>query len=105
MTRIATALTEIDELEKDTVQFQFATALGSATISSIVSVVSEVVVGYDAAPSGIFNGAASTSTTNVNQPVKGVAGQAGTMYNLRCTILDSTGRQLVAAGYLPVVRL
>lgn len=103
MTRIATALTEIDELEKDTVQFQFASALGSATISSIVSVVSEVVVGYDATPSSIFNGAAAAVGTNVNQPVKGTT--AGNLYNLRCTILDSTGRQLVAAGYLPVVRL
>lgn len=103
MTRIATALTEIDELEKDTVQFQFATALGAATISSIVSVVSEVVVGFDATPSAIFNGSAAISTTNVNQPVKGTL--AGNLYNLRCTILDSTGRQLVAAGYLPVVRL
>ncbi len=87
--------------ESVVVTFQFVDALGSETISSVSSVAASVANGVDASPSGLLNGAAVISGTDVLQPVH--AGVAGVDYLLVCTIVTNSGRVLVLDAILPVV--
>lgn len=91
-------LSDKDPSEIITVTFDFsevADALNSPAV--VVSVLSGVA---DENPSDILAGAPSVSGIMVMQMITG--GQAGTLYQLRCTAIDADGEKYVLTAALPV---
>ena len=86
--------------ETVTAQFDFASRLGTETISTQV-VTAAVYSGTDASPSSIISGSASSSGSIVSQKI--TAGTEGVVYKLLCTITTSGGQTLLMSAFLAVV--
>ena len=88
------------QAEVKNIPFDFISNLGvSETISTKV-VTASVYSGVDAAPSGVINGAATSSGTVVTQSVQ--AGVVGVVYELLCKITTSAGQTLELAAFFVV---
>lgn len=102
--RTAQLLEAIDVDEVDIQPFDFAPGLvAGETLTGTPVLACEVYEGVDATPSGVLVGAATVAGAEVLQRVRGQL--AGVTYLLRCRVVLSSGRELVAAGLLPCVRL
>lgn len=101
--RTGQTLQAIDVDEVDTLTFQFAAGLldGESIVSADVQCT--VHAGTDAAPSNLLVGPPQISGTDVLQLAQGNV--TAVTYHLRCLATLSSGRVLVAAGYLPCVTL
>jgi hypothetical protein len=86
--------------EKVPVTFDFTRVLGAAAISGTPTCAVALDAGATDDTADILDGAASTASGVVLQPVK--AGTAGQDYRVTCTALTNDGRTLVLAGILPV---
>ena len=93
-------LSDKDPSEIITVTFDFsdvAQSLSSPVVD--VTVLSGVA---DADPSAILADEPSVSGTTVLQRITG--GQSGTLYQLRCAVIDADGEKYVLTAALPVRR-
>lgn len=86
-------------------QFDFTNDLGAATLSTVVSVTSEVYswspgIDPDPSPSAILSGSPTNVGSIVQQKVTSL--RDDTNYYLLATITDSLGRTLSLPGVLPV---
>jgi len=89
--------------ETDVVTFDFTRAAQSGETVSSAVVTAEVYHGEDEDPASILLGSPTPTAATALQSVSG--GLAGVTYLLRCVATMSSGRVLVAAGLMPVVRL
>lgn len=96
-------LTPKDTAEVDTLPFDFSASLLAGETLASASVSAEVHHGTDPLPAALLSGAPVVQGDLVFQRLFG--GVAGVTYLLRCAATLSSGRVLVAAAYLPVVRL
>jgi hypothetical protein len=104
MTRAAELLDPKDVGEIDVIVFNFTRRMkpGETILASpVVSCVAET--GADAAASAVLSQPAQVAGKMVLQEV--VAGIEGVVYLVRCEAHLSSGRIVVLAGLLPVVRL
>lgn len=97
-------LAPLDHLETDDLAFEFASDINEGETVSDAAVQVEVVKGRDPQPELLRVGAVSVN------PIAGIAVQRiqgrfpDVTYKVRCRLTLSSGRVLVKAAYLPVVR-
>ncbi len=82
------------------VQFDFISVLAVTETLSTATVTASVFSGVDATPANIVSGAAVIDGTQVDQKI--VAGVAGTIYELLCTVTTSASRTHVQSTLLAI---
>lgn len=92
----------MDVDERDYVPADFADQLEGGETLLIVTSTCEAIEGTDPSASSRKDGAVGISGTEVRQFLLGVL--VGVVYLVRFTATTSSGRVLVIAGHLPVVR-
>ena len=101
--RTGETLQAIDVDEIDVLTFEFEPGLADGESIAAATVACTVHSGTDAAPQDLLVGPPQVSGTTVLQQVQGNV--SGVTYHVRCLATLSSGRVLVAAGYLPCVTL
>ncbi|MEQ1685469.1 MAG: hypothetical protein ABL916_17635 [Burkholderiaceae bacterium] len=96
-------LDDIDVDESDTIAFEFGKRLAAGESIATVTLEVAAVAGVDAGASGLAQGLPLIVGTDVLQNV--IARSQGVTYKLRCRAVKNTGRVLVSAALLRVVRL
>jgi hypothetical protein len=101
--RIGQTLPAIDVDEIDVQTFAFGRAMVAGETITEVAITCDAWSGTDPAPDAVRVGAPVPSGTDVLQVIRGRVD--GVTYRLRGRALLSSGRALVAVGYLPCKRL
>lgn len=96
-------LDDIDVEEADTIAFEFSKRLAAGESIATVSMEVSAVSGADATPDAMRQGLPLIVGGDVLQNVVGKV--QGVTYKLRCRAVKNTGRVLVSAALLRVVRL
>ncbi len=86
--------------EKFDAKFDFSKFLAVGVTISTNSTVSSLYSGTDASPTALVSGSATVTGGEVAQLI--IAGVAGNVYLLTCTITTSDTQTLILAGYLVV---
>lgn len=105
----------MDLQEVDDIPFDFTDDIVTGETISGVAITCEVISGTDGAPSSMVTGSALIGTITSGVFTEGASGKVvlqrftaqvrDVSYAIRCVVTLSSGRKLVAAGELPVVKL
>lgn len=113
--RTAQVQPAMDLSEVDDIPFDFTDDIVTGETITDADITCEVISGTDGSPQGMVTGSYLVGTITAGVFTAGAAGkvvlqrftaqQRDVSYAIRCVVTLSSGRKLVAAGELPVVKL